>query len=159
MRDAFEAGSKSLPIRRRRVVVLAFPGVNLLDISGPAEVFSCLEEIRGEAAYSVNVASTTDDLRVRTSSGIAVAADHEASLVCEPPRTLVVPGGAGVWEASRDPKTIDLVRRLAGLADRVASVCTGTFLLAAAGLLDGLRATTHWRWCERLREEYPAVTV
>jgi transcriptional regulator GlxA family with amidase domain len=71
--------------------------------------------------------------------------------------TLLVAGGAGARDAS--PETVARVRRLAARADRVASVCTGAYVLAAAGLLDGRRATTHWSWCDDLQRRHPAVTV
>jgi transcriptional regulator GlxA family with amidase domain len=73
--------------------------------------------------------------------------------------TLVVPGGEGTREAFRDEALVSWIRRAAGRARRVTSVCTGAFLLAEAGLLDGRRATTHWSACSALRRRYPSITV
>lgn len=148
----------------RRVVIVAFPGVNLLDVAGPAEVFSSLEEAKGDAesgvggAYAVEVAAA-GDLRVRTSGGVALAADRRVSEVSGGIDTLLVPGGAGAWEAAKDRGLLAELRRIVPQARRVGSVCSGAFLLAAVGLLDGRRATTHWRWCARLAEEHPGVLV
>lgn len=146
----------------RRVVVVIFPGVNLLDLAGPAEVFATLDAPRPEppaVRYALELVSTTGHPPVATSSGVRVGVDGPAAAVRGEVDLLLVPGGDGVWEAARDPAVLDQVRRLAGLARRVGSVCTGAFLLAGAGLLDGRRATTHWRWCDRLAAEHPAVAV
>jgi len=147
----------------RRVVIVVFPGVNLLDVAGPSEVFSSLAEAGGQEevvnGYSVELASTTRELQVKTSGGVAVVADHCLSEVRGPIDTLLLPGGVGVWEAARDKVFLDQLRRIVPESRRVGSVCTGAFLLAAAGLLDGRRATTHWRWCDRLANEHESVTV
>jgi transcriptional regulator GlxA family with amidase domain len=73
--------------------------------------------------------------------------------------TLLVAGGEGAEAAAEDPVLVDWVRRRAAQARRVASVCTGAFLLAAAGVLDGRRAATHWKYCARLAQRFPAVRV
>ena len=146
----------------RRVVVLAFPGVDLLDVAGPAEVFSSLAEARSEdrtGDYSVELISTTRDLQIRSSAGISLAADGHVFGLRREIDTLIVPGGEGVWEAARDDDFLAHLRRIAPRVRRVGSVCTGAFLLAASGLLDGRRATTHWRWCDRLAAEHPDVEV
>ncbi|WP_435016633.1 GlxA family transcriptional regulator [Tundrisphaera sp. TA3] len=150
------------PERVRRVVIVAFPGVNLLDVSGPAEVFSSLVEATGgeeEAAYRVELASTTPANSVVTSSGLVLATGGPIAGFRGEIDTLLIPGGVGVREASRDPSFPGWLQDLAPRARRVGSVCTGAFLLAGAGLLDGRKATTHWRWCNRLAREYPSITV
>ena len=73
--------------------------------------------------------------------------------------TLILPGGAGVHDAANDKKIVDWIRRHVSAARRIASVCTGAFLLAEAGVLSGLRATTHWKFCSRLQHEYPDIAV
>jgi transcriptional regulator GlxA family with amidase domain len=147
----------------RRVVIIAFPGVNLLDLAGPAEVFSSLAEAmgreNGEDEYAIEVASTTGEQRVRTSGGVSVFADRAISEVKGAIDTLLIPGGTGVWAAAQSEANADQLRRIVSQSRRVASICTGSFLLAAAGLLDGRRATTHWRWCGRLAAQYPNVAV
>ena len=147
----------------RRVVVVAFPGVNLLDVAGPSEVFGSLGEATGDegiaGSYRVELISASDELGVRASCGLGLAGERSIGAVRGAIDTLMVPGGTGVWEAARDRALVGWLRRVAPRARRVGSVCTGAFLLAAAGLLDGRRATTHWRWCERLAGEYPGVRV
>jgi transcriptional regulator GlxA family with amidase domain len=96
---------------------------------------------------------------LKTSSGVAVVADRAVFGLRGELDTLVVAGGRGVERAIRDDRLVRTVARLAGRARRVTSVCTGAFLLAEAGLLDGRRATTHWAACERLARRYPAVEV
>lgn len=136
----------------RRVVVIAFPGVQSLDVSGPVEVFAAA------GGYTITLATPGGE-PVRTSSGLVLHADAAAESVRGPVDTLVVAGGQGTRSAVADAALIAAVRRLAGRARRVTSVCTGAFLLAEAGLLDGRRATTHWSACDALARRYPAVDV
>lgn len=147
----------------RRVVIVAFPGVNILDVAGPSEVFTSLGEARGDDGtacnYAVEVASTVADPQVVTSGGLGLVAARHVEDVRGNVDTLILPGGVGVWEAAKDEALLKWLRRTAPRVRRVGSVCTGAFLLAAAGLLDGRRATTHWRWCGRLADEHPAVAV
>lgn len=96
---------------------------------------------------------------VPTTSGLGIAVDASLAEIHGPVDTLLVVGGDGTAEAAVDPALLREVRRLAGSARRVTSVCSGAFVLAAAGLLDGRRATTHWRVCELLAQLFPAVTV
>ncbi len=97
--------------------------------------------------------------QVRTTSGLAITPDGDLrdQDQAAPPDLLIVPGGEGARR--RDPDLVAWIRDGAPRARRVASVCTGAFVLAAAGLLDGRRATTHWSRCEVLRDQYPAVEV
>jgi transcriptional regulator GlxA family with amidase domain len=148
----------SLPMR---IELLAFPDVQILDIAGPAQVFTAANEFaaeRGDAMpYEVQVVAPAGTL-VKTTSGLSFATEgltHEAM----PPDTLIVAGGRGVLKAAQDDALRDWLRTRAAGARRVASVCTGAFLLAAAGLLDGRRAVTHWRHCDQLSREYPQVRV
>lgn len=140
--------------RGRSVVVVAFEGCEPLDVVGPAEVFESAARLR-PGAYEVRVAAPGGG-PVTTSPSLRLVADplHE---VATPLDTLVVAGGRRARRAG--PELVDEVARLAGGARRVASVCTGAFVLAAAGLLEGRRATTHWSAVGRLAAEHAGVQV
>ncbi|HWH31350.1 MAG TPA: AraC family transcriptional regulator [Egibacteraceae bacterium] len=143
----------------RDVVVLAFEGVQSLDVTGPLEVFAsasaALPDGRG---YRVAVL-TPDGAPVRSSSGLGLL--PHGTLADAPARidTLVVAGGDGTAAAMADPRLLGWLSGAAARCRRVTSVCSGAFLLAEAGLLDGRRATTHWSVCGALARRYPAVTV
>ena len=145
----------------RLVDVLTFDGGQLLDVAGPLQVFaSCNSLLRrsGRAdAYRTRVLAR-DGGAVTTSSGLALVAT--ALPAPDPaPDTLIVAGGGGVDRAAADGELVAWLRRHAAGARRVASVCTGAFLLAASGLLDGRRVATHWEHCDRLAAARPAVAV
>ncbi|OBG39192.1 MULTISPECIES: GlxA family transcriptional regulator [Mycolicibacter] len=146
----------------RDVVILGYPGIQALDVFGPAEVFATatlvlLGQGRGEDGYQVTVASV-DGAPIATSSGLALA-PSPLPAPSEPVDTLVLPGGVGVHTVQADPETVEWVRRAAAQTRRVVSVCTGAFLAAQAGLLDGCRVTTHWAFADALAREFPAVVV
>ncbi len=141
----------------RRIVVLAFPGAQALDFVGPLEVLNVAERLR-PGSYRRELA-TPDGEPFATNSGLRVTPDRSLETIRGPLDTLIVAGGTGVHEATRAPQTERRVRTLAGRARRIASVCTGAFLLAEAGLLDGRRATTHWASAERLADRHPALDV
>jgi transcriptional regulator GlxA family with amidase domain len=141
----------------RKVVIVAFPGVQTLDVAGPAEVFSLAGRV-ANAHYEVVVAASRAEA-LQTSSGISLAPARTLRGVRGELDTLLVAGGAGVARAERDEALIRWLRGAAGRSRRVASVCTGAFLLARAGLLDGRRATTHWASCAELARRYPATEV
>ncbi|MCO1381248.1 GlxA family transcriptional regulator [Burkholderia multivorans] len=145
----------------RPILILAFPRAQLLDVSGPLQVFASVNELaleRGRPAPYVPRIVAADAGPVETSSGVAVVADSLRS-AARGIDTLIVAGGKGVHAASRDARLVRWVRRQAARARRVASVCTGAFLLAEAGLLDGRRAVTHWTRCDELAARYPNVRV
>ncbi|AGP54913.1 GlxA family transcriptional regulator [Streptomyces rapamycinicus] len=138
------------------VTVFVFPGVRLLDVTGPIEVFASANGFGGR--YRVRTASG-DGAEVITSAGTRLGADLRVDDVREPSDVLVIPGGPE-WETLiKDEALLDVVRRLHEKARCTASVCTGAFLLAAAGLLDGRRATTHWRHSRQLASRFPSVWV
>jgi transcriptional regulator GlxA family with amidase domain len=141
-----------------RVVMIAFEGAQTLDLTGPAEVFA--NASRGRGAYRVEVASTAGG-PIRTTSGLVV--DTRALAGMQPRRgdvVLVVGGEAGaVARAVRDDALVRWLLRAARVASRIGSICSGAFVLAAAGLLDGRRAATHWSGCDRLARFRPAVRV
>src|SRR4051812_8002391 len=136
--------------RMRRIVLLAFDDVQSLDVTGPAEVFSIAGKVAQQRdPYRVELVAPSAG-PIRTNSGLALVPDRAAASVRGPLDTLVVAGGSGVEEALTDERLVRWVRGAAGRARRVASVCTGAFLLAEAGLLDGRRAATHWAGCDEL---------
>jgi transcriptional regulator GlxA family with amidase domain len=157
----------------KRVLIIAPAPAQILDFAGPAEVFAQAERLsasgRGEKMfpplYDVEVAilpaATGQDLGA-TTCGVSVAAGRTlADLLTDgrPIDTLIIAGGEGARNRAEEPDLRAAVRLLAERARRVASVCTGAFVLAASGVLDGRRAVTHWRWCDRLAREYPATNV
>jgi transcriptional regulator GlxA family with amidase domain len=151
----------------RQVTVLAFPRVQPLDVTGPVEVFSIASRLArarpsgragAPAGYRVEVVAPTAGA-LRTWSGLGLMVDRDLAHATRPIDTLVVAGGPGVDAAVRDRTLVGWVRRTARRARRVASVCTGAFILAEAGLLDGRRATTHWSACDELARRYPRVRV
>jgi len=147
-----------------RIAMAVYPGVQVLDVTGPLEVFANanrrLDQAgdRRAARYALEIAARAAG-PVRTTSGIELVATRAFGDVRGALDTLLVAGGDGVADALRDRELVAFVRRRARHARRVASVCTGTFLLAEAGLLDGRRATTHWAACARLAARHPGVRV
>lgn len=148
----------------RRIVVPVYPDVQILDVTGPVEVFATASRLlaRGRPsappAYRIEVAARRRG-RVAASCGLELHAQQALSEMRGPVDTLVVPGGLGTYAAGADPEFMSFVRRMAPRARRVTSVCSGAFLLAEAGLLDGRRATTHWVGCRELASRYPRVEV
>jgi transcriptional regulator GlxA family with amidase domain len=138
-----------------RVGILLFHGVTMLDVCGPAEVFT--EANRYDAGYEV-VTYSPDGAPVRSSTGIQLIADG-ATADATGLDTVLLPGSDLLATAPVDPALLAAARQLAEQAPRIASVCTGAFLLAATGLLDGRRATTHWRHTAALARSHPLVTV
>ncbi|ARF58522.1 GlxA family transcriptional regulator [Streptomyces gilvosporeus] len=150
---------------KRFIVVLLFDGVDLLDVTGPSEVFALLQrELDDATGYDVVLAAETMD-PVTTAAGVRVLPDVTFREVAGSSiDTLLVPGSVDVDDQRRvrartDPAVVGWVKTLAERARRVASVCVGAHLLAAAGLLDGKRATTHWSTAQQLAAEHPAVEV
>ena len=146
--------------RMRRIVILTFPGAQSLDVAGPLEVFMATERTSGTQRYTTEVVAPVAGA-VPTMSGLALVAETALADVAGPIDTFVVVGGGerGIAAVVTDAALLDEVRRLAGVSRRVVSVCSGAFVLAAAGLLDGRRATTHWSACDELARRHPAVTV
>ncbi len=142
---------------RRRIVIVTFDGVQPLDAVGPAEVFNVADNLHGPTGYSVDLVSRAGG-EVRAPSGLGLSTAR-ASSARGPIDTLVVAGGFGVEVARADEVLIAWLKRAASRARRVTSVCTGAFLLAEAGVLDGREATTHWSATQQLARAYPAVRI
>jgi len=142
----------------RDVVLVVFPGLQGLDLIGPAEVFGGANTQTGASEYRVRVAATAAGV-VPTHGGIGIVADVALADLRGPIDTLMVVGGDGTYGAVTDEELVHQVRRLAGRSRRVTSVCSGAFVLAQAGLLDGRRATTHWTVCDLLAQTFPEVIV
>jgi len=140
----------------RRVVIVVFPGVQTLDVTGPAEVFRAASLIK-PPGYEVTVAAEEEG--PLATSTVSFVPDVRLDRVKGPIDTLLIAGGTGTRRAEEDAELVDWIAEAATRSRRVASVCTGAFLLARAGLLDGRRATTHWASCADLEHRYPAVDV
>ena len=145
-----------------RVAFVAFEGVSILDLSGPLEAMRVAStppnRLGPSPVYDCSVLSVRGG-PVMTADGLAVVTDSVASVEGRAIDTLIALGAFNVEDTYREQELIDWVRRRAPECRRVCSVCVGTFLLAAAGLLDGRRAVTHWRHCNLLSSRYPEITV
>jgi putative intracellular protease/amidase/YHS domain-containing protein len=137
----------------RNVAILIFDGMELLDFAGPAEVFTVTG--RGPAFKVHLVASTREPV---TSQRLVKMTPVHTLADCPRPDVIVIPGG-NVGKLAQDQRVLDWIKQSASQAEIVLSVCTGAFVLANAGLLDGGEATTHWGSIARLREQFPKVTV
>ena len=150
-----------MPEPEHTAVVVAFDGLQLLDLAGPVEVLRTATRLGARPPYRIVIA-TRDGTPVRSESGVQLAADVSLTELARgdlPVDTLVVVGGQGTAAAAADADFVADLRTVAARTPRVTSVCSGSFLLAAAGLLDGYEATTHWGSCDRLAELHPDVTV
>jgi transcriptional regulator GlxA family with amidase domain len=140
----------------RKVVVVAFDGVRFLDVVGPLEVFTVANE-QGDH-YLARVA-TPGGNDVVTTTGNRLGADVALEAVAVDDIDTLLVAGSPNWPLLLSPDIVDQIARLAPAVRRTVSVCTGTFALAGAGLLDGKRAATHWRHAAALRRQFPMVQV
>lgn len=144
----------------RRIEILAYPEVQLLDVAGPLQVFASANDAARTKGVPVPYAPVVvaAEPRVVTSSGLTLEAEALAT-IDRPVDTFVVAGGFGIYGACEDAGLVAWVGARARAARRAASVCSGAFLLAETGLLDGRRAVTHWHRCEAFRARFPKVRL
>lgn len=143
-----------------RVVIVAVPPMRTLDVFGPAEVFGDANWLRGgHPAYNVNIISACADRVVSNHLGTPVHTDRTYREYRGPIDTLLVAGCMGPRELHYQSGFLEWLRMQSARARRFGSICTGAFILAKAGLLDGRRATTHWNWASELAQDYPRVAV
>ena len=142
----------------RKVLVLAYNGAQVLDITGPHEVFSNILKPDGTQAYELALASM-DGHSIRTTSGLTIQSTPYQDIDWQDLDTLIIAGGDKVKRACKNSEFIQWVQNVATKVRRICSVCSGSFVLAQAGLLDGKRATCHWEASERLQRAFPEVQV
>src|SRR5579872_2603538 len=147
------------------IAFLAFPGSQILDITGPYQVFVRAAEIyqrthpKQNSPYDVLLVSTTKSKSILTNCGLNLISSDTLGTIRGPVHTLLVAGGTGVEKASHKKEVLAWLRKMAPRVIRIGSICTGAFLLASAGLLDGKRAATHWKWADELACRYRTTTV
>src|SRR5262249_7750697 len=149
-------------MKRKRVGILIFPAVEVLDFCGPYEVFSVTrldEERRREEPSPFEVLLIAESAEpVVATGGLRVIPDATLE-TCPTPDVLVVPGGWGTRKEIGSPRVLTWIAERAKEVETLTSVCTGAMLLGRTGVLDGRRATTHWRSLDWMRQSFPAVTV
>ncbi|MGH7308846.1 MAG: GlxA family transcriptional regulator [Candidatus Rokuibacteriota bacterium] len=145
---------------RKRIVLLVIPPVDELDLVGPVEVFGTANRLLGggRTPYSVEIVTTATDRRIDGACGLSLLAHGHYRDVAGHPDSVLVICGVGA-RTMRDRALLGWLRAAAATSRRLGSVCVGGFLLAAAGLLDGRRATVHWRYAREFAERYPRVAV
>ncbi|HTJ93905.1 MAG TPA: AraC family transcriptional regulator, partial [Pararobbsia sp.] len=145
-----------------RIVLVAFDNAQTLDVTGPMDAFAeantTCEASGRSRAYDVTFAGPRVGL-IPTASGLELNARTSFYDETLAPDTLVVCGGRGARMAANDPAAVAAIAKLAHKASRVVSICTGAFVLAASGLLDGRRVTTHWKYCDVIAQRFPRIDV
>lgn len=137
----------------RKVVIVGPQPVQVLDVTGPIEVFS------NAKGYDVMIATPGPQRRLETNRQFALSDAVPIAEITEPIDTLIVAGGPGAETGTYDPVFVAWIGDAASRSRRVASICTGAFLLGAAGLIDGKKVVTHWRFCDPLAKEFPRAIV
>ena len=149
----------------RRVLLIAAPGTEILDLVGPLQVFVRAAEMFAKQnpgpppIYVVEVITTSRRTSVVTNCGLRISAHQTFRRVRGEIDTLLVAGGSAIENDEIGIEAVQWIRKVAGRVRRIGSVCTGAMLLARAGLLDGRKTTTHWNWCELLARNYPRADV
>ncbi|MFI7427498.1 GlxA family transcriptional regulator [Micromonospora sp. NPDC049836] len=142
----------------RRVVIVIFDGFQMFDLAGPADVFATASLLSPKSGYRIEVTAVRAG-SVPAHNGLVTVAQTPLADVAGPIDTLLIVGGLGVRDQLDNRPLVEGIARLAPAARRVASVCSGAFLLAEAGLLAGRRATTHWLVADELADRHPDVEV
>ncbi len=142
------------------MVLVAFDGVQLLDVVGPSDILDAATRLLGDNGGYEMVVATPDGRPVRGSGGLRLDADMALGQVRRRGiDTVIAGGGLRIDDVLGDPRLAPALRRIAPGARRTCSVCAGAFLLAEAGLLEGRAATTHWAFCEELARRHPGARV
>lgn len=150
---------------QRHIAFVAAPDTQVLDVSGPFAVFARAADIvvraglARERPYRLTLASSTRRRKVSTNSGMVLDADTTSRALTGPIDTLLVVGGSGVEDAAHDLALTRWLSTIAPQVRRLGSICTGAYVLAAAGLLRGRRVATHWKWSDDLARQYPDMEV
>src|SRR5277367_3822141 len=137
----------------RKIVIVGPPPVQVLDVTGPLEVFY------GVDGYDVVVGNPGAERALQTHRKFALTNAVPTAEITGPIDTLVVAGGPSAESGTYDPVFVAWIAAMARQSRRVASICTGAFLLGAAGLIDGKEVVTHWRFCDQLAKEFPKAIV
>lgn len=159
-REAIMRNNRAMAMLPHRIAVLALDGVVGLDLGTPSQVFGTARDADGVRRYAVEVC-TAGRRPVRSTAGYQVLPEHGLELL-ETADTVVVPGiheGPAMTDGTIDPEVRAALRGAYERGARIMSICTGAFVLAAAGLLDGRRATTHWAYADRFRRLHPSVEL
>ncbi len=151
------------PARTNRIVFFTLPPVREIDLVGPLDVFtSANRAVGGKPLYDVQIVSAEKarpDSKIAGMCGLSLHGHGDFHTFSGEIDTLLVPGGIGVEEKNPEQAAVEWLRRAAASSRRIGSICTGTFLLAYAGLLDGRQVTTHWAFASELLRRYPKVNV
>jgi len=142
---------------RRTVAILLFDEIEVLDFAGPFEVFAVTDELSDYQLFRV-VTVAEEKRAIRARNGLSVNPDH-AMADCPRPDILIVPGGIGTRPLLHNAAVLAWISSVNATAEIVASVCTGSIVLGRAGLLDGLKATTHHECFDLLRQNAPRTTI
>ncbi len=151
--------------KTRHIVIIAPPNASILDVAGPMEVFSKANDYMNTymqnmaETYTLHVISTESSKIVQTSSGLPIVSEGNIESINYKVDTVLVSGIPNAPGNMVDTATLNWLRKHANIIRRVGSICAGAFILAEAGILDGRRATTHWRVCDKLARCYPKVKV
>jgi transcriptional regulator GlxA family with amidase domain len=143
----------------RTIVHVAYPGIAMLDLVGPVQVFATANRMAASGPRYRSLVASVDGRPITGDAGLRLDVDARLSSVTGSIDTLLISAGLTYVEAMRSDELLAEVRRIADGTRRVGSTCVGAFVLAAAGLLDGRKATTHWAFCEELGSDFPSITV
>ena len=157
--DIIALKTANMDKKSRDVYIVTYDDVNILDASRPAQVFTQANYVDSNLSidYKIKLVSLRGGL-IKTNSGISVNTDKLSSVPKEG-KTIIVAGGSGVHKAKQVKALVNTLKKYCLKSNRIASVCTGSFLLASTGILNGKRAVTHWRSVDKFQQQFPDVLV